>query len=126
MKAANACQGRRYRLQRMEHGSGHRRRRNRLDADLAPECAPNRRHVDEDTNVTPIYYLFRDFSQFVTWAKVVATSGGDAIAFNNPDGSVAVVVVHQLGVDGDDDRDERGRDLRFVTPPNGWTTVVAR
>ena len=38
--------------------------------------------------VTPAYYVFRHCSQFVRRrAKVVATSGGDALAFKNPDGS---------------------------------------
>ena len=39
-------------------------------------------------NITPAYYVFRHFSQFVDpGAKVVATTGGDAVAFKNPDGS---------------------------------------
>ena len=43
--------------------------------------------------ITPAYYVFRHLSQFVVpGAKVVATSGGDALAFKNPDGSVVTVM----------------------------------
>ena len=36
-------------------------------------------------NITPTYYVFRHLSQFVApGAKVVATRGGDALAFKNP------------------------------------------
>jgi glucosylceramidase len=44
-------------------------------------------------NITPTYYVFRHCSQFVTpGAKVVGTSGGDAVAFKNPDGSIVAVM----------------------------------
>ena len=44
-------------------------------------------------NVTPAYYVFRHLSQFVApGAKVVATNGGDAVAFKNPDGSIVAVL----------------------------------
>ena len=47
--------------------------------------------------VTPAYYVFRHLSQFVApGAKVLATSGGDALAFKNPDGSL-VAVMHNAG-----------------------------
>ena len=43
--------------------------------------------------LTPTYYVFRHFSQFVDpGAKVVATTGGDAIAFRNPNGSIVTVM----------------------------------
>jgi glucosylceramidase len=42
---------------------------------------------------TPAYYVFRHLSQYVVpGATVVETSGGDAIAFKNPDGSIVAVV----------------------------------
>ena len=57
--------------------------------------------------VTPAYYVFRHVSQFVApGAKVVATSGGDALAFKNPDGSL-VAVMYNAGVRQDDDRRPR-------------------
>jgi glucosylceramidase len=77
-------------------------------------------------NITPTYYVFRHFSQFVLpGAKVVATSGGDAVAFRNPDGGTVVVAYNPaaakamiLAV--------AGRKLQLAMPGNGWATVVAR
>jgi glucosylceramidase len=44
-------------------------------------------------NPTPAYYVFRHLSQYVQpGASVVGTSGGDAVAFKNPDGSLVAVV----------------------------------
>ena len=42
---------------------------------------------------TPTYYVFRHLSQYVVPdAKVVSTTGGDAVAFKNPDGSLVVAM----------------------------------
>jgi glucosylceramidase len=72
---------------------------------------------------TPTYYVFRHFSQYVQPnANVVGTSGGDAVAFKNPDGSLVAVMfsktanpsyVVQIG----------GKKLQFSMPANGWATV---
>jgi len=52
--------------------------------------------VDRDSNElteTPAYYVFRHLSYFVDpEAYVLSTSGGDALAFKNPDNSVVAVV----------------------------------
>jgi glucosylceramidase len=77
-------------------------------------------------NVTPAYYVFRHFSQFVApGATVVATSGGDAIGFKNPDGSVVAVVYNAGGA-----RNYRvalaGQTLQFAMPANGWATIVSQ
>jgi glucosylceramidase len=73
--------------------------------------------------LTPAYYVFRHFSQFVNvGAKVVGTSGGDAIAFKNPDGSIVAVIYNsggaktsivQLG----------STKYQFSMPGSGWATV---
>jgi glucosylceramidase len=77
-------------------------------------------------NITPAYYVFRHFSQFVvTGAKVVATSGGDAVAFKNPDGSV-VTVMFNSGAAKTATVAAAGKKLQFAMPANGWSTVVAR
>ena len=76
--------------------------------------------------VTPAYYVFRHFSRFVMpGAKVVATSGGDAVAFKNPDGSVVVVM---YGASGPKTVTVSlaGRKLAFAMPGNGWATLMAR
>jgi glucosylceramidase len=74
--------------------------------------------------VTPAYYVFRHVSQYVDpGAKVVGTTGGDALAFKNPDGTL-VAVVHNTGTAakamivaiG-------GKKLQFTVPANGFATV---
>jgi glucosylceramidase len=81
-------------------------------------------------HITPTYYVFRHLSQFVaTGAKVVATSGGDALAFKNPDGST-VVVMYNAGAAKTmtvaTAVAAAGKRLQFAMPGNGWATVVAR
>jgi glucosylceramidase len=76
--------------------------------------------------VTPAYYVFRHLSQFVTpGAKVIATSGGDALAFRNPDGSV-VAVMHNAGSAHTATIALAGKKFSFAMPADGWATVVAR
>lgn len=85
--------------------------------------------VDTSTktlNVTPTYWVFRHFSQFVaTGAKVVSTSGGDAVAFKNPDGTI-VVAMYNRGAAKTMTVAAAGKKLQFTMPGNGWATVVAR
>jgi glucosylceramidase len=85
--------------------------------------------VDTSTktlNITPTYYVFRHFSQFVAQgAKVVSTSGGDSVAFKNPDGSV-VVVLYNSGSAKTMTVATATKKLQFSVPGNGWATVVAR
>jgi glucosylceramidase len=77
-------------------------------------------------NITPTYYVFRHFSQFVgTGAKVVASSGGDAVGFRNPDGSV-VAVMFNAGSAKTVTVALAGRKLQFAMLGNGWATVVSR
>jgi glucosylceramidase len=76
--------------------------------------------------VTPAYYVFRHLSQFAaTGARVVGTSGGDALAFRNPDGSI-VTVVRNAGAAKTMTVAVAGRKLQFAIPGDGWATVVAR
>jgi glucosylceramidase len=83
--------------------------------------------VDTSTNtlnVTPTYYVFRHFSQFVEpGATVVATSGGDAIAFRNPDGTI-VTVMYNSGAARTYVLSVGGQSLQFEMPADGWATVV--
>ena len=76
-------------------------------------------------NVTPTYHVFRHLSQFVApGAKVVATSGGDALAFKNPDGSV-VAVMYNAGPAKTMTVAVAGKKLQFAMPANGWATVTS-
>jgi glucosylceramidase len=85
--------------------------------------------VDTSTgtlNITPAYYVFRHLSRFVAQgAKVVATSGGDSVAFKNPDGSI-VAVMHNAGSPRTMIVAAAGKKLQFAIPGSGWATVVAR
>jgi len=83
--------------------------------------------VDPSTrtlNVTPTYYVFRHLSQFVaTGAKVVATRGGDALAFKNPDGSI-IAVMRNGGAARTLTVAARGKKVQLAMPADGWATVV--
>jgi glucosylceramidase len=74
-------------------------------------------------NVTPVYYVFRHASQFVDpGAKVVATSGGDALAFKNPDGTI-VTVIYNSGAARRMTVMVAGRRQQFDMPASGWATI---
>jgi glucosylceramidase len=75
-------------------------------------------------NPTPAYYVFRHFSQYVVpGATVVGTTGGDAIAFKNTDGSI-VAVVYNSGSENKSFIVAIGdKKLQFDMPGSGWATV---
>jgi len=71
---------------------------------------------------TPAYYVYRHFFQFVDpGAKVVATSGGDAVAFKNSDGSI-VAAMHSTSANSSYVVAIGGKKLQFSMPV-GWATV---
>jgi len=73
--------------------------------------------------LTPAYYVFRHFSQFVDpGAQVLTTSGGDATAFKNPDGSL-VAVIYNSGAAKTFTVALGGKKLQFPMPAAGWATV---
>jgi glucosylceramidase len=75
---------------------------------------------------TPAYYVFRHFSQFVDpGAKVVGTSGGDAVAFKNPDGTI-VAVMFATSAKTTYTVSIAGKKLQFAMPANGWATVKTK
>jgi glucosylceramidase len=72
---------------------------------------------------TPAYYVFRHCSQYAqVGATVVGTSGGDAIAFKNPDGS-EVAVMYNSGSASTYTVAIKGGKYSFMMPSNGWATV---
>lgn len=72
---------------------------------------------------TPAYYVFRHLSQFVApKATVIGTSGGDALAFKNPDGTI-VVVMYNSGAAKKATVSLGGTKFQFDMPGNGWATV---
>ena len=76
--------------------------------------------------VTPAFHVFRHLSPFVDpGAHVIGTSGGDALAFKNPDGTI-VAVVYNSGAAKETIVAMGGKKLQFAMPANGWATVKAR
>ncbi|HET9930903.1 MAG TPA: glycoside hydrolase family 30 beta sandwich domain-containing protein, partial [Polyangiaceae bacterium] len=74
-------------------------------------------------NITAAYYVFRHISQYVdVGAKVVGTSGGDALAFKNPDGTI-VLVMYNSGAAKKATVKLGGKMLQFDMPDKGWATV---
>jgi glucosylceramidase len=80
--------------------------------------------VDEGTLIkTPAYYVFRHLSQFVApGARVVGTTGGDALAFKNPDGSL-VVAMYNAGTAKKTVVLVGNRKLQLDLPGHGWATL---
>ncbi len=73
--------------------------------------------------VTPVYYVFRHVSQYVDpGARRVGTTGGDALAFKNPDGSI-VTVLYNSGAAKRAILAVADKKLQFDMPANGWATV---
>jgi len=72
---------------------------------------------------TPAYYVFRHCSQYVQpGANVVTTTGGDAIAFKNPDGSI-VTAMYNSGSATTYIVAVGGKKFQFSMPANGWATI---
>ena len=76
-------------------------------------------------NVTSAYCVFRHFSQFVdVGATRVTTSGGDAVAFKNPNGHIVAVMYNSGSANSSYVVSIGGQKLQFSMPANGWATVV--
>ena len=72
---------------------------------------------------TPAFYVFRHFAQFIDpGAQRIGVSGGDALAFRNPDGSIATVI-YNSGAARQMTVGVGGTVLQFQAPGNGWATV---
>jgi glucosylceramidase len=73
---------------------------------------------------TPAYYVFRHLSQYVVpGAQVIGTTGGDAVAFKNPDGSLVAVMFNSGVANADYVVAIGGKRMQFAMPANGWATV---
>jgi len=73
---------------------------------------------------TPAYYVFRHFSQFVApGAKRVDATGGDAVAFKNPDGSLVAIMFNSGAANANYVVAIGGKKLQFAMPASGWATV---
>jgi glucosylceramidase len=74
--------------------------------------------------LTPAYYVFRHFSQFVDpGARRVDATGGDAIAFKNPDGSLVAIMFNSGAANNSYVVSIGGKKLAFAMPATGWATI---
>jgi glucosylceramidase len=74
--------------------------------------------------VTPVYYVFRHLAQYLdTGAVRLGTSGGDALAFRNPDSSIVTIVFNSATSPAALRISVRGTILQFVVPAQGWATL---
>jgi glucosylceramidase len=75
---------------------------------------------------TPAYYVFRHLSQFVEpGARRIGTTGaGDALAFENPDGSIVTVLYNPADIAQPLVLGVRAALLQLTVPAHGWTTVT--
>jgi glucosylceramidase len=73
---------------------------------------------------TPAYYVFRHFSQYVApQAKRIDATGGDAVAFKNPDGSLVAILYNSGAANNNYVVSMGGKNLQFAMPASGWATI---
>jgi len=73
---------------------------------------------------TPAYWVFRHVSQYTQPnSTVVSASGGDALAFKNPDGSFVVVAYNEGAAKPGMIVAIGATKVQFDMPANGWATI---
>ena len=100
--------------------------KNGWSIDTTRQWAQNALLVADSGTVTatPAYYVFRHLSQYVVpGARVIGTTGGDALAFKNPDGSVTVVMFNGGAANDHYVLAVGGKMLEFAMPSNGWASL---
>jgi glucosylceramidase len=76
---------------------------------------------------TPTYFVFRHLSYFVDpGAFRVDVTGGDALAFKNPDGSTAVVLFNSGNATKNEVVSLAGKTVSAAVPARGWATVYVK
>jgi glucosylceramidase len=83
--------------------------------------------VDRETDMlveTPAYYVFRHLSYFVDPGAVrVGVSGGDALAFQNPDGSLVAVLHNSASQPADTTVAMGDKTYQVAIPAQGFATL---
>jgi len=103
--------------------------KNGLGNDLSRDWRQDALLVAEGGQVTatPAYYVFRHISQYAQpGATVVGTTGGDAVAFKNPDGSLVAVMFNSGAANASYVVAIGGKKYSFAMPANGWATVKVK
>lgn len=85
--------------------------------------------VDRQAKVlkeTPYYYVMRHVGQYVDSGAVrIGTSGGDALAFKNPNGSIVVTAYNPGSSAAQTTIAVGGKNYKVSIPSTGWATLVA-
>ncbi|HYQ45476.1 MAG TPA: glycoside hydrolase family 30 beta sandwich domain-containing protein [Polyangiaceae bacterium] len=100
--------------------------KNGLGIDTTREWKQNTLLIVDSGKITPTptYYVFRHLSQYVMpGAFVIGTTGGDAVAFENPDGSLVAVMFNSGAANANYVVAIGGKKFQFAMPSNGWATV---
>ena len=83
--------------------------------------------VDLDSGAltaTPYYYVFRHLAQYVdVGALRIGVTGGNALAFKNPDGSIVTVLFNEATSASPTTLSVDGTLVQFEIPARGWATV---
>jgi glucosylceramidase len=75
--------------------------------------------------LTPAYYVFRHFSQFIApgAVRIQISGSNDALAFKNPDGSIITEIYNKADSSETLKVGVGGRLLQFDVPAHGWVTL---
>jgi glucosylceramidase len=78
--------------------------------------------------ITPAYYVFRHFSQYIdSGATRIGTTGSnDALAFMNPDGSIITEVYNKDSLSKKMTVSVKGSLYQFDLPAHGWATLSVK
>lgn len=82
--------------------------------------------VDEGAGtmeVTAYYYVFRHIAQYADVGATRVSATGNAIAFQNPDGSVMTAIFNDGGSPSQTTLSVDGNMVTFEIPARGWATV---
>lgn len=78
-------------------------------------------------NITPAYYVFRHFSQFIAPGAVRVSTGGStslvSYAFKNPDGSHALIMYNGSSSSVQTIASVGGKMIQFTVPANAFATL---
>jgi len=76
--------------------------------------------------VTPAYYVFRHYSRFLVpgATRIGLTGSNDALAFENPDGSIVTQVYNSGSAPSPTTVSVAGAFYQFDVPAHGWATLV--
>jgi len=98
-----------------------------LGNDTSRDWRQNALLVADGGNVTPTptYHVFRHMAQYVApGATVVGVTGGDAVAFKNPDGSIVAVMYNSGNANPNYVVAIGPAKYSFAMPAAGWATVM--